>query len=180
MGTPAEPKPAKYFVALLSSDAELLKTVEKDLAGILGLIEARSEILPWTVSSYYENEMGCGLLRRFLSFASLASPGELSRIKLKTQETEVKYCVKSPQRMARRVNVDPGYVDIGKVVLASTKNAGHRVYLGSGIFAEATLFYYNGAFQSCHYTYADFLWPETLSFLHSVRDSYLEQLRRNG
>jgi hypothetical protein len=174
MGTPAEPTPAKYFVGLLSADAELLSTVEQDLAETLGLIDARSEIFPWDASRYYENEMGRGLLRRFLSFLPLASPEELAAVKLKTQRTEANYS----NGMGRRVNVDPGYVDVAKVVLASTKNAGHRLYLRSGIYAETTLLYYKAAFQPCHYTYPDFRWPQTLAFLHSVRDSYLEQLRR--
>jgi Domain of unknown function (DUF4416) len=179
MGTPAEPKPAKYFVGLLSSDAALLSTIEQDLAEVLGLIDERSETSPWNASDYYKSEMGSGLLRCFLSFARLASPGELAAIKLKAQQIEAKYCVPSSKAMVRRVNVDPGYVDAAKVVLASTKNAGHRIYLGSGIYAETALFYYNGAFQFCHYTYPDFRWPQTLSFLRSVRDSYLEQLRQS-
>jgi len=91
MGTPREPRPAKYFVALLSSDSELLTTVESDLAAILGAIDARSEVWPWTVSNFYEKEMGVGLLRRFLSFKPLASAGELARIKLLTQHVEDKY-----------------------------------------------------------------------------------------
>ena len=62
MGTPREPKPAKYFVALLSSDSEFLTTVESDLAAILGVVDSRSEILPWTASNFYQREMGaiCG------------------------------------------------------------------------------------------------------------------------
>jgi hypothetical protein len=180
MGTPTEPKPAKYFTALLSSDVSLLAAVEADLAEILGPLDGRSEVLPWSLSDYYQKEFGGGLLRRFVSFAPLASPGALASIKLKTQETENRYRVQSPQPRGRRVNVDPGYVDSGKVVLASTKNAGHRIYLESGIYAEATLFYYDGRFQPCFYTYADFLWPQTLSFLGAARDSYLAQLKRRS
>jgi hypothetical protein len=178
MGTPREPKPVKYFVALLSPHNELFAAVEKDLEEILGPIDTRSEILPWSLSRYYESEMGGGLLRRFLSFEPLASPGELARIKLGTQEIEDRYRLKSAERTGRRVNVDPGYVDAGKVVLASTKNAAHRIYLRSGIYAETTLLYYNGAFHSCPYTYPDFLWPQTLLFLGSLRRSYLDQLKR--
>jgi hypothetical protein len=77
----------------------------------------------------------------------------------------------------RRVNLDPGYLDLFKAVLASTKNASQRVYLGCGIYAEATLFYAHGGFQGSPYTYADYLWPETLSFLTRLRTRYLEQLR---
>ena len=90
MGTPREPKPSKYFVALLSSDSELLTTVESDLAPILGAVDARSEVWLWSASKFYESEMGGDLRRCFLSFAPLASPGDLARIKLLTQQVEDK------------------------------------------------------------------------------------------
>ena len=213
MGIPREPKPAKYFVALLSSDSELLTTVESDLAAILGAIDARSEVWPWTVSNFYEKEMGVGLLRRFLSFKPLASAGELARIKLLTQHVEDKYrdpstrapalaggsCSgfrptgvlenatgspvglhKSADRPGRRVNIDPGYIDAFKVALASTKNAGQRIYFHSGIYAEATLMYFDGAFHGLAYTYPDYLWPQTLAFFTSLRSVYVDQLRRLG
>jgi len=180
MGTPREPKPAKYFVALLSSDSELLTTVESDLAAILGVVDNRSEILPWTASNFYEKEMGAGLLRRFLSFEPLASPGELARIKLLTQHVEDKYRDKTADHPGRRVNIDPGYIDAFKVALASTKDAGQRLYLHSGIYAEATLTYFDGAFHGLAYTYPDYLWPATLAFLTSLRSVYVYQLRRFG
>lgn len=181
MGAPREPKPAKYFVALLSSHTELLNTVESDLAAILGPVNARSEVWPWTVSEFYEREMGRDLQRRFLSFEQLASPGELARIKLLTQEIEDRYRGEpSGGRRGRRINLDPGYIDAFKVVLASTKNAGQRIYLHSGIYAEATLFYFNGAFHGQAYTYADYLWPTTLAFFTSLRSAYLDHLRRLG
>ena len=180
MGTPTEPRPAKYFVALLSSDSELLTTVESDLAAKLGVVDNRSEILPWTASNFYEKEMGAGLLRRFLSFEPLASPGELARIKLLAQHVEDMYRDETADHPARRVNIDPGYIDAFKVALASTKNAGQRIYLHSGIYAEATLMYFDGAFHGLAYTYPDYLWPATLAFLTSLRSVYVDQLRRHG
>jgi len=68
MGTPREPTPAKYFVALLSSQSDLLTKVESDLVEILGAIDTRSDVIAWTASKFYEKEMGSSLLRRFLSF----------------------------------------------------------------------------------------------------------------
>jgi len=178
MGTPREPKPAKYFVALLSSDIELLTTAESDLAAILDVIDNRSEILPWTASNFYEKEMGTGLRRRFLSFERLASPSELARIKLLTQQIEERYRDKTADHPGRRVNIDPGYIDAFKVALASTKNAGQRLYLHSGIYAEATLLYFDGAFHGLAYTYPDYRWPATLAFFTSLRSLYVDQLRR--
>src|SRR5919108_5982664 len=169
MGTPREPQPAKYFVALLSSHIELLARIEADLIAIFGAIDQRSEIFPWHCSRFYEEEMGPGLLRRFVSFRPLASPERLVDVKLATQQLEEKYRSQTAQGLGRRVNLDPGYLEAGKVVLASTKNASQRIYLRSGVFAEATLLYYDRGFHGCSYTYQDYLWPETLSFLSSLR-----------
>ncbi|HWO42100.1 MAG TPA: DUF4416 family protein [Candidatus Eisenbacteria bacterium] len=171
-----EPRPVSYFAGLLAGDAGLFGAVERDLAVVLGPVAARSEVLPWNVSNYYQAEMGAGLLRRFLLFEPLSSPGQLASIKLKTREIESRYHRAPETGAGRLVNIDPGYIDQAKVVLASTKGAGHRIYLGSGIYAEATLYYVNGGFQPCHYTYADFLWPETLGFLAAARRRYLERL----
>ena len=173
MGTPREPKPAKYFVALLASAATLLDAAESPLSEVFGEIERRSEVIPWNASKFYENEMGSGLLRRFVSFSRLRSPEDLAAMKLETQSIEERYCKGSG---GRRVNLDPGYLDVYKLVLASTKNAGQRIYLRSGIYAEATLLYRDGAFQGLAYTYPDYLWPETRQFFAAVRERYLSQL----
>jgi hypothetical protein len=180
MATPKEPRPAKYFVALLSSDPDLISAVETDLKALLGAIDARSETVPWTPSRFYENEMGAGLLRRFVSFGTLLSPEVLADIKLGTQSIEARYRRGPANAGGRRINLDPGYLEAGKVVLASTKNASQRIYLRSGIFAEATLFYFDAAFHGCAYTYPDYLWSETLSFFTVCRARYLEQLRQLG
>jgi Domain of unknown function (DUF4416) len=180
MGIPREPKPAKYFVALLSSSEEYLNGVESDLTNALGAIDSRSETFPWTLSRFYENEMGPRLLRRFVSFEPLHSPEKLAEMKLTTQQLEEKHRSHEIQPSGRRVNIDPGYLEAGKVVLASTKNASQRIYLRSGIYAEATLLYYEGGFHGCSYTYPDYLWPETQAFLTSLRSIYLNQLRAHG
>jgi hypothetical protein len=178
MGTPRDPAPAKYFVALLGVDERLLIEVEKDLTAILGDIDSRSELVPWAASHYYENEMGLGLSRRFVAFAPLLAPDQIAPIKLRMQQIEQRYG--QPVSRARRINIDPGYVDTHKVALASTKNASQRIYLHSGIYAEATLHYYDGAFHGMPYTYRDYLWPGTLAFLTRLRSVYLVQLRALG
>ena len=176
MGIAREPKPAKYFVALLSSEPDLLTAVESDLSSILGKIDEHSEIVPWSASNFYEREMGAGLLRRFVSFSTLRSPEELAAIKLQTQGIENGYRIGDAG--GRRVNLDPGYLDAYKVVLASTKNAGQRIFLRAGIYAEVTLLYHNAAFHGLEYTYRDYLWPETLVFFTQLRSNYIAQLKR--
>jgi hypothetical protein len=157
-----------------------LRAVEVDLISLLGVIDGRSDALPWTLSHFYEQEMGAGLLRRFISFAPLRSPADLAEIKLRTQAIEGRYRRPPPNSSGRAINVDPGYIESGKVVLASTKNASHRLYLSRGIYGEATLHYHNGNFNGCSCTYPDYLWPETLEFLRAMRLVYLDQLRRRA
>ena len=89
--------------------------------------------------------IGSELLRRFFSFSALALPERLADVKLETQKIEDRY--RETVSGGRRVNLDPGYLDAYKVVLASTKNAGQRIYLHAGIYGEATLLYYDGAFH---------------------------------
>jgi hypothetical protein len=110
----------------------------------------------------------------------LTSPGDLARLKLLTQQVEDKYRGPTAARPLRRINLDPGYVDMFKVALASTKNASQRIYLHSGIYAEATLLYFDGGFHGLAYTYPDYLWPTTLAFFASLRSVYVDQLRRLG
>jgi hypothetical protein len=118
--------------------------------------------------------MGEGLLRRFVSFTSLASPENLASIKSQTQRLEDRYRNRAG---GRRINLDPGYLDAYKVALASTKNAGQRIYLREGIYAEATLLFHTAGFHGLEYTYRDYLAPQTLAFFAELRARYLAQLR---
>jgi hypothetical protein len=177
MGLPRQPNPVKLFVALLYNDSALVAPVERSLAGLFKAVDTASELLPWNVTNYYAAEMGALLWRKFVSFEDLVEPSGLAEIKLCTQELETKYRWRSGDREGRRVNLDPGYLEASKIVLASTKNAGHRVYLKAGIYAEAALQFHRGSFEAFPYTYPDYRWPETLCFFHALRSRYLEQLR---
>lgn len=180
MGIPTEPKPVKLFVALLSRHEELFPLVEKELTALFGPADSACGSLPWAVTDYYEKEMGIGLLRRIVSFAPLISPEALAEIKLEAQGMEERYQWIEGEKRGRRVNIDPGYVDAGKVVLVSTKGASHRIYLRSGIYGEVTLLFQGGLFQPLVYTYPDYLWPETRAFFVALRSLYLRQLNQKA
>lgn len=180
MGTPGEPKPVKLFTALLFHDNEVLAAAEKDLQNLFGPIDLASESLPWALTDYYEEEMGRGLLRRFVSFEPLVSPETLPEAKLGTQALEGRNRWARDERRGRRVNIDPGYLDAGKVVLVSTKGAPHRLYLRSGIYGETTLSFQNGSFHPLATTYPDYLWPAAMSFFAQLRSRYLSQLKHSG
>lgn len=177
MGIPKQPKPVKPFVALLAPSEDLFASAEHRLINLLGSIDRASGFLPWEVTDYYTEEMGSQLRRRFVSFAALASPEGLPDLKLATQALEGEYRWTSGEKSGRRINIDPGYLDAGKVVLASTKNAPHRLYLRAGIYGEVTLLYHSGTFHDLSYTYADYRWPEAIAFFSEVRALYLRRLK---
>ena len=121
--------------------------------------------------------MGSGLMRRFIPIARLMTPGRLAEIKRVTQTMESRHRRPEAEGAGRSINLDPGYLDHFKLVLASTKNASQRIYLRGGIFAEATLFYHSGKFHGLPYTYPDYLWPESMRYFVSLRQRYLAQIR---
>jgi hypothetical protein len=177
MGAPTFPHPVKLLIALLSSDAELFRTAATHFQVEYGPIDFTSEVFPWNTTGYYREEMGENLLRQFIAFAHLIPPEELVRIKLETNEKERVLSGAVSDDEPRRINLDPGYIDETKLVLASTKDQAHRLYITQGIYAEVTLLYHHKAFHPFLYTYEDYRWPETQRFLQHVRKRYLEQLR---
>ncbi len=180
MGIPREPKPVKLFIGLLCSHESLLPVVEKALVGRFGPMELASPSFPWSLTDFYQKEMGPKLLRKFVSHIPLIQPDRLAEIKTISQELESNFLRHEGGREGRQVNIDPGYLDANKVVLATTKDAAHRIYLRSGIYGEATLSYSHGSFHPHDNTYPDYRWDDTLSFFGTLRSLYMEQLKHAG
>ena len=177
MGTPTPPPPVKLVIGLLSGDLALFTQATAKLQESYGSIDVESTVFPWTTTNYYREEMGENLLRKFVAFEPLLSPEALVRIKLETNALELSLSGATAPNTPRRVNLDPGYLDATKLVLASTKNQAHRIYLAQGIYAEVTLLYHHGEFHPFLYTYTDYRWPDTQEFLRRVRSRYLAQVR---
>jgi Domain of unknown function (DUF4416) len=174
MGTVHPPAQVKLFCALLVAPTLPIDEIETVLAQTYGAIMLRSTPMPFTQTTYYEREMGANLIRLYMAFDPLVSIATLATVKHTTNRLEARWSTPQGQR---RVNIDPGYLDLGKVVLASTKDHSHRLYIGDGIFAEVTLRYQRHAFQSWEWTYPDYRVPATLTFFHQLRGLYKRQLR---
>ena len=142
-----------------------------------GQTELASDLFPFEVTHYYDEEMWTPIQRQFLAFARLIDPGELAAIKCFTNEVEVLRARERNYRPRRPVNLDPGYLDAARLVLATTKDRAHRIYLGQGIYAEVTLIYSQGAWQPLPWTYPDYRAPTYHPFLTRVRGSYIAKLR---
>ena len=175
MGVAQYPPQVQLFCALLVAPTIAPGEVEDILQQQFGSIVLRSQAFPFVHTSYYTREMGEGLTRLYLAFAPLIHITALAATKHTTNRLEGRWAAAPGQR---RVNLDPGYLDLGKVVLASTKNHAHRLYIGAGIYAEVTLRYRQKSFQAWEWTYPDYQLPITVNFFNHLRALYQTQLRR--
>jgi hypothetical protein len=176
MGKPRTAQPVKLIVGLLSWDVDLLRRARHLLVRAYGPADLESEIWPFDQTDYYAAEMGPDLCRWFLSFDRLIRPDELAEIKRNTNELERQIaddCLLADRQ--RPVNLDPGYISLAKLVLATTKDRSHRLYLGAGIYGEVTLHYSEGAWQVWPWTYPDYRKPEYHAFFERVRERYRAQ-----
>jgi len=174
MGKSKEPRPVKLIASLFSADETLLAVARGALLNLFGPLDYQSEFLPFDQTRYYQREFGAGLLRQIVAFASLIAPERLAEVKRVTNELEQTWAVDG----RRRVNLDPGYVSLSKLVLATTKDYAHRIYLGQGIYAEVTLQFTHGAFQAREWTYPDYASPRYLAIFAEIRRRYADQLRQ--
>ncbi len=171
------PEPVKLILGMISAEESLFTQVEERITQRWGKIDFRSPILLFQGTDYYEKEMGANLKRKFLSFESLIDPGEIIQVKLFTNRLEQEFLY--PHLSRRRLNLDPGYISLSKLVLTSTKNFEHRIYLGRGIYAEITLKYKRGrGFQPGEVTYPDYRRTEYLDIFNHLRQIYHQQLGR--
>jgi len=169
MGTVKPPLKAILFTGLLFN-----KTVEPDhiyeiLEKEFGRIILKSSPFIFKETDYYKNEMGPDLTRVFAAFDIFIEGDSIADIKIKTNRIEE--TIFSTNRK-RTVNIDPGYVTSAKVVLATTKNFQHRIYLKKGIFAEITLRYRGKSYEPWEWTFKDYRLKESIDFFNSLRAVY--------
>lgn len=147
-----QPQPVKYFIGALYSDAELLERAIAVCWESIGPVDSMGEPFPFDSTHYYDAEMGQPIYRKFFSFEALMDPGELGRLKNLCNEIEEEFSVEG----SRRVNLDIGYLDLHKMILASAKYNGQKIYIGEGIYADPTLIFESGEFHAVENTFPDF------------------------
>jgi hypothetical protein len=171
------PKPAKLIIGVLAADQECLTAALEAINANFGKTDCVSDVWPFDQTDYYKEQTGENILRQFVSIEKLIDPGKLAKIKLKTNKIEQKLAEQSPSDLLRPVNLDPGLIEPSKLVLATTKNYSHRIYLGKKIFAEVTLIFDKGAWRPFDYTYPDYRQDCYFDFFEKVRTRLLEQLK---
>lgn len=168
-----KPLPVKFFTAIFYTDKDLLKIAKERLMQEFGEIDYESPSFDFTFTNYYRDEMGENIKRIFYSFKKLIMPEEVVDIKIKTSLIEDKLRLEGK----RKVNIDPGYMDYFKVVLASFKFGGQKIYLGKGVYADITLWYEKGKFRPLITCFPDFKSNIYEKVLLKIRELYKKDLR---
>lgn len=173
MAKPEGADPVKLIVAVLWAPSDALQKAVTELSSYWGEIDFAGVDHPFDITGYYEKEMGPNLNRRLLSFLKLVPPDTLCRAK--------HLCNGIEERLAgekgRLVNLDVGYLDHNKVVLASFKGAGQKIYLGEGVWADLVARYRKGRYRPLEWTFPDFRDDRYSQELLGIRWTYLKQIR---
>ena len=173
---PIHPVPVKLFSGILYTDGACLQKALGILSSRFGTIDFASRDFPFDQTDYYHSEMGSPIARRFVSFEPLVQPDEIARIKIACNGIEEDLATGG----RRRVNLDPGYMDFDKVVLASAKYNGDKIYLQDGIWGDLTLRYKFKHFEPYPWSFPDFKSGAYLEVFDSIRRIYKRQMKQGG
>ena len=183
MGTAKEPNKVLLVITVFSKYQELINECKRVLEKKFGVIGKESPLFNFNETQFYEKEMGSDLKLQIFGFEKLISPIKLANIKVTTNNLEkklhkfAKKHLNIDENITRSINLDPGYITPNKFVLATTKDASHRIYLKKGIFAEATLSYMHKAWKEHSYTYLNYKNKDYQNFLTILRDYLKKNLR---
>lgn len=137
-----------------------------------GPIDLASDVFDFDHTRYYEDEFGVTLKKQYVAFERLVDPDDLPAIKHRSNAMEDSLLAGEK----RTVNIDPGYLADAKLVMITTKNLAHRVYIGRNMYADLQLMFRRHTFEPTPWTFADVRDPRILPFFNRARTRYMEQL----
>ena len=175
---PAEP--AALVCAVLARPGEALSTACQRLQALFGPVAHATPTYPFSFSSYYQPEMGAGLVKQLVCFAERTDPAALAAAKQRTMAVEHELAVGTPGCRRRQANIDPGLVTVESLVLATTKYSGQRICIAPGLYAEVTLMYQRGQWTCLPWTYPDYRLPLVHDFLARIRAELLAARRQRA
>ncbi len=172
MGNVKSLNKVKLVISVFGENIEIIKKAKATLIKKFGSLDYESYDLK-LVTDYYTLEMGANLIRQFYAFKKLINRDTIAEIKLYSNKLENKFRINNK----RKINIDPGYLSLGKFILVTTKNQQQRIYLKKGIFAECALRYKDGGFATWDWTYPDYATKEYCKVLNEIREVYFRQIR---
>jgi Domain of unknown function (DUF4416) len=171
-----EPPYSLLVIACFSRHPSALQWATEQLTPRYGPIVLTSPDFAFRHTKYYDATMGTNLIKRLLVFESIVPADCLPDVKRCTIELENDLAASGRFPEIRPLNLDPGLLQLGKFLLATTKDQGHRIYLRGGIFAEVTLRFHAGAFDVWPWTYADYREETVRAFLNQGRAYLYEKV----
>ena len=161
---------AKLFLALMYKDKSTLEKVKQELINEFGEIDYQSEEYKFNFTDYYEQEMGKNLKKFFISFKTQIKRESLPDIRLTTAKIEKKFL----KNNNRTINIDPGYITLNNLVLATVKDRPHKIYLGKGIYADLNLILKKKGAFDFPWTFKDYKLKQNQNFFNQVRNDLLK------
>jgi hypothetical protein len=174
MGVVGTSKEVKLFCGIIFSSEEIKQSLLTKLENNFGKIDIISDIMIFNFSNYYNREMGDNLKRFWVSFKKLIFTADISGIKIFTNSIENEFTINNK----RQINIDPGYVSLANVVLATTKDYSHRIYLSKGIYGEVTIIYKKDRFIKLPWSYPDYISEVANIFFLKSRSNLIKQIRK--
>jgi hypothetical protein len=173
MGQIHFPPPVLLLISASSRYADVLEWANGRCVQQFGPLTLASEAFNFTETDYYTATMGGDLKKQFFAFEQTIDPAALPDIKCQTNDWEAEFAALGRHAQPRPLNLDPGYITPAKLVLASTKDHAHRIYLRSGIYAEITLVYRERRWQPVQWTYPDYRRDDYQQFFTHCRERLL-------
>ena len=175
MGQVYEFEKEKLIVGVIYNDEEIYERALAMLIEAFGEIDGESERFSFSreFSDYYDEELGGEGRRVIFSFREAVDPSRQAEIKIATNEMERILS----EDGNRKINLDPGFMSSGRLMLATTKKLGFRIPLEDGIYTELTLFWAKGGWHKLPWTYRDYQSEKVQRFLTETRRRYMSERR---
>jgi hypothetical protein len=173
LGTIHSHPPVKLIIGVLRCADQPVEDIHRAIENRWGPIESQTDGFDFSHTSYYEDEMGRGLIKHYLGIGLLVDVDRMTAIKIESNDMEKEFTKDG----RRRANIDPGYLADAKILMMTTKNLAHRVYVGRNLYVDLQLIYKKDSYYPMPWAFADMREPAVIRFFNAVRKRYQEQLR---
>ncbi len=165
------PTITKIFFGLIYREPEQYEKMIENIISIAP-VDVESIEIPFDFTDYYKKELGSNLIRKWISIDKKIPENELVHLK----QTSIEWEKNLSKDKKRKVNCDPGGISLSRVILVTTKNYSHRIYMGNGIYSEITLIFKNKNFTPLEWTYPDYRSDTFLQFALKCREKLKSSL----
>ena len=180
MGRTREHFQTLFFAAIFSPSPDAIAWGRRELERVAGSVALESPLFDFVETTFYAETMGAKLLKQLFVFEEEFDPADLPDRKLLSNALEQQYREAHPSDVERPINIDPGYLSEAKLVLATTTDRDHRIYLRDGIYGEVTLYYLRSGWQYSRWTYPDYRRADYFLFLNQARKYLRKRIQTEG